>query len=446
LPLDSISGLPNRQKFTADFSRLRAPDATLVMVTLADARHFNEILRALGHEWAEEFIREGAARVFGLLPPGAVLYHVSVLSFTFVLTGDLAPMIDRLIDAFKAPIFCQDVPVVSRAGIGIIACANFSAADALRAGLVAAQDSRGTAQGWAGYDPSRDTAHRRAFIILTQFAAACAASDQLALQFQPKLECASGRPVGAEALLRWRHPTLGAISPAEFIPLAEATDHVHQLTDWVLERALAQSAAWARDGLDLTMAVNVSPHNLAQTGFAETLLRKLDRHRVPAANIELEFTEGALASNNETVIAELARLRREGVNIALDDFGTGFSNLGYLSRLPANIIKIDRSLITPITAEPRAAAVVQSLITLAHHLDYRVVAEGIETADVYALLKSWHCNEAQGFYLSRPLTPDAFATFLATNGSIAPAPARASHVKVHDRRKTYLPLDVSERT
>jgi len=429
--LDTVSGLPNRQKFNADYPALRGPGATLVMVTLADARHFNEILRALGHEWSEEFIYQGAARIHRLLPPGTTLYHVSVLSFTFVLTGALAQVIDRLTASFKTPIFCQDVPVVSRAGIGVIACADFSASDALRAGLVAAQDSRGTAQGWAGYDPQRDTAHRRAFIILTQFTAACAAADQLALHFQPKLDCATGRPVGAEALLRWHHPTLGAISPAEFIPLAEATDHVHQLTDWVLEHALAQSAAWARDGLDLTMAVNVSPNNVAQSGFAETLLRKLDRHRVAPVNIELEFTEGALASNNETVVAELARLRAEGVNIALDDFGTGFSNLAYLSRLPANIIKIDRSLITPITAEPRAAMVVQSLIALAHHLDYRVVAEGIETADVFGLLKSWHCNEAQGYFLSRPLTAEAFTTFLITNGSTTPAPSRADHVKVH---------------
>jgi EAL domain-containing protein (putative c-di-GMP-specific phosphodiesterase class I)/GGDEF domain-containing protein len=429
LPLDTVSGLPNRQKFSADYSRLRGPGATLVMVTLADARHFNEILRALGHEWSEEFICEGASRISGLLPAGTVLYHVSVLSFTFVLRGELAPVIDRIIASFKAPIFCQDVPVVSKIGVGVIACADFSAADALRAGLVAAQDSRGTAQGWAGYDPARDVAHRRAFIILTQFAAACAAADQLALHFQPKLDCATGRPLGAEALLRWRHPSLGAISPAEFIPLAEATDHVHQLTDWVLDHALAQSAAWARDGLDLTMAINVSPHNLAQAGFAKTLLRRLERHRVAPGNVELEFTEGALVTSSETVIAELARLRAEGVNIALDDFGTGFSNLNYLSRLPANILKIDRSLITPISAEPRAATVVQSLIALAHHLDYRVVAEGIETADVYGLLKSWHCNEAQGYYLSRPLTAEAFATFLATNGTAGKT--TAEKVKVH---------------
>ncbi len=431
--LDNVTGLPNRQKFSADYPASRVAGATLVMVTLADARHFNEILRAMGHEWSEEFICEGAARLICLLPADAVVYHVSVLSFTFLMTGDPVPLVERIIAAYKAPIFCQDVPVVSKAGIGVIGCADLSAADVLRAGLVAAQDSRFCPRGWAGYDHARDIAHRRAFIILTQFNTALAASDQLALHFQPKLEFATGRPVGAEALLRWRHPTLGQIPPSEFIPLAEATDHVNQVTEWVLEHALAQSAAWARDGLDLTMAINVSPHNLAQRGFTENFLRKLDRHRLSPANIELEFTEGALATNNETVIAELAKLRDHGVNIALDDFGTGFSNLSYLSRLPANIIKIDRSLIMPIAAEPRAATVVKAFIELAHHLNYRVVAEGIETADVYALLKSWYCNEAQGYFLSRPLTADAFARYLITNGT-APAiasPAQEGQVTVH---------------
>jgi EAL domain-containing protein (putative c-di-GMP-specific phosphodiesterase class I) len=345
---------------------------------------------------------------------------VSVLSFAFVLGSDPQPLIERIITAFMAPIYCQDVPVVTRLGIGVTSCADVTAADVLRAGLVAAQESRGLLRGWARYDRTCDSAHRRAFVILSQLSAAMMSRGQLALNFQPKMEFATGRPVGAEALLRWNHPILGQISPAEFIPLAEATDHVHRLTDWVTENALAQTAAWARDGLDLAMAINVSPHNLSQRGFAEMFMRKLDRHRIASANIELEFTEGALATSSETVIAELTALRAGGVNVALDDFGTGFSNLGYLSKLPANIIKIDRSLVMPIAAEPRAAAVVKSLIALAHHLDYRVVAEGIETADVYALLKSWSCNEAQGYYLSQPLTPEAFAQFLATWGSSSP--------------------------
>ncbi len=430
--LDAVTGLPNRQKFSRDYPRLRAKGASLVMVTLADARHFNEILRALGHEWSEEFICEGAGRIRGDLPAGTDLYHVSILSFAFVLLGDVTRQVRKIRDAFRAPIFCQDVPVMPRLGIGVAVCEDLGALDLLRAGLVAAQDSRGLAEGFAYYDHSRDKAHRRSFLILSQLSAALSSGDQLTLQFQPKIEFASGRVTGAEALLRWNHPLMGQISPAEFIPLAETTDHVHRLTGWVIEAALAQTAIWARDGLDLTTAINVSPHNLSQPGFCDMFVRKLHQHQVHPASVELEFTEGVLATNNETVIAELRALRSHGVNVALDDFGTGFSNLGYISRLPANIIKIDRSLITPIAVDARAATVVQALIALAHRLDYRVVAEGIETAEVYTLLKTWLCNEAQGYFLSRPLTPAAFASFIATRGAGMAMPALAvEHVTVH---------------
>jgi EAL domain-containing protein (putative c-di-GMP-specific phosphodiesterase class I)/GGDEF domain-containing protein len=428
--LDAVTGLPNRQKFTRDYPLLWAAGASLVMVTLADARHFNEILRALGHEWSEEFICEGAARIRTGLPAGTILYHISILSFTFVFVGDVAAQVQRIQEAFRAPIFCQDVPVLPRLGVGVALCEQFGALDLLRAGLVAAQDSRALPEGFAFYDRSRDTAHRRSFLILSQLSAALSSGDQLTLHFQPKIEFSSGRVTGAEALLRWNHPALGQVSPAEFIPLAEATEHVHRLTAWVVEHALAQAAAWARDGLDLTMAINVSPHNLSQPGFCDMFVRKLRQHGVHPACVELEFTEGVLATNNEIVVAALRELRNHGVNVALDDFGTGFSNLGYISRLPANIIKIDRSLILPIVADTRAATVVQTLIALAHRLDYRVVAEGIETAEVYGLLKTWMCNEAQGFYLSRPLTAAAFAKFLATRGAVATMPALAVEGRV----------------
>jgi EAL domain-containing protein (putative c-di-GMP-specific phosphodiesterase class I) len=227
------------------------------------------------------------------------------------------------------------------------------------------------------------------------------------------MDFASGRLAGAEALLRWVHPTLGAISPAEFIPLAETTDHVHQLTAWVLNAALAQGAAWRRDGLNIPISINVSPLNLSQRGFAAGFIELLDRRAVSPGDVELEFTEGVLATNNDIVVSELAALRAQNINVALDDFGTGFSNLGYISRLPANILKIDRSLVLPIAGDRRSALVVQSLIALAHELDYRVVAEGIETAAVYAALKSWGCDDAQGYFISRPLTAPDFALFAA---------------------------------
>ena len=411
--LDPVTGLPNRQRFVQDFSGYVTQSGSLVMVTLADAKHFNEILRALGHEWSDDFVCEGAARIRAAIPKSATLYHVSVLSFAFLHSGPIAQLAAAIQAKFISPIFCQDIPVMPRIGIGAINCVSLNVSEALRACLVAAQESRGLAQGWAVYDPTKDSAHRRGFVILSQLSSALASGDQLRLAFQPKMDFASGRLAGAEALLRWVHPTLGAISPAEFIPLAETTDHVHQLTAWVLNAALAQGAAWRRDGLNIPISINVSPLNLSQRGFAAGFIELLDRRAVSPGDVELEFTEGVLATNNDIVVSELAALRAQNINVALDDFGTGFSNLGYISRLPANILKIDRSLVLPIAADRRSALVVQSLIALAHELDYRVVAEGIETAAVYAALKSWGCDDAQGYFISRPLTAPDFALFAA---------------------------------
>jgi EAL domain-containing protein (putative c-di-GMP-specific phosphodiesterase class I) len=425
--LDPVTGLPNRQKFIQDFRAVSHEHAYLIMITLADAKHFNEILRALGHDWSEEFIFEGAGRIARTALPGTEIYHISILSFAFIVHSVPHPTITKLMTAFSEPIYCQDIPVVPRLGIGIANCRGMDPSDLLRAGLAAAQDSRQLPQGWAEYDRSSDSAHRQGFLILSQLSAALSSGSQLSLNFQPKIEMATGRLAGAEALLRWTHPTLGVISPAEFVRLAEATDHVHKLTEWVLEHALAQAAIWERQGLDLTIAINVSPHNLSQRGFAQHFMERVRRHWVRPSCIELEFTEGVLATNNEIVIAELRELRGHGVGIALDDFGTGFSNLGYISKLPANIIKIDRTLIMPIGADRRAALVVQSLIDLAHRLDYRVVAEGIETATMYSQLKSWNCNEAQGYFISRPLDSEAFANFIATRG-IKPTLALAAPI------------------
>jgi len=417
--LDPITSLPNRQKFVRDYLGFVAENGSLIMVTLADAKHFNDILRALGHEWSDEFICEGVARIRAAIPTSTTLYHVSVLSFAFLHHGPIAKIATALQEKFTAPIFCQDIPVLPRLGIGAIRCAGLNVSEALRAGLVAAQESRANPQGWAVYDPSKDSANRRGFVILSQLSSALASGDQLNLVYQPKLDFASGRLSGAEALLRWNHPSLGAISPAEFIPLSETTDHVHRLTSWVLSAALTQSAAWRAGGLKLPISINVSPLNLSQRGFAAQFIDLLTQTGVAPQDVELEFTEGVLATNNATVVSELAELRAHNIDIALDDFGTGFSNLGYLSRLPANILKIDRSLVLPIATDRRSAVVVQSLIALAHQLDYRVVAEGIETPAIYAALKNWNCDEAQGYFISRPLPPADFADFAARETSAA---------------------------
>jgi EAL domain-containing protein (putative c-di-GMP-specific phosphodiesterase class I)/GGDEF domain-containing protein len=410
--LDPVTYLPNRQQFVADYEELPAGQGDVIMITLTDANHYNGILRALGHDYADDFIRAGAARIRSCVPPQIPLYHVSVISFCFICPDNPERQIAELTAGFASPLLSGGIPIASRIGIGLTARYGLTAADVLRTSLAAAQDSRTSATGWARYNSQADTAHRRGFLMLSQLAAALEATNQLSLNFQPKFDLATGEPTSAEALLRWDHPVLGQVSPAEFIPLAETTAFIHALTDWVLNHAAAEAARWRESGLRLKMAINVSPHNLSRRGFSARVAEVLHNNQVDPATFEFEFTEGALATNNPVALAELGDLRSQGSQIALDDFGTGFSNLSYITHLPADIIKIDQSFIRRIGIDERSALVVRAIIRLAHRLDYSVVAEGIETPDIYRLLKTWQCDEGQGFYMSRPLDATAFKALM----------------------------------
>jgi EAL domain-containing protein (putative c-di-GMP-specific phosphodiesterase class I)/GGDEF domain-containing protein len=406
--LDPITYLPNRRQFNTDYKPV--PGVQLVMMTLSNAKHFTQLVRAIGHEYSEDFMRAGAARLREALPSGCIIYHVSILSFAFLLPDGAPPeLLRKIIDQFSQPLVCGRIPIMTDIALGIADCTDASPAFVLRASLAAAQDSRDSGRDWARYNPKTDTAHQRGFLLLSQLTNAMQADDQLTLHFQPKYAMASGHPTSAEALLRWKHPIFGAISPAEFVPLAEATAHIHPLTDWVLRHAIAQAGAWAAKGMELNIAINISPRNLTRRGFAKRIAEILKLHGVSPSSIELEFTEGVLVSNDHIVLHELQALRDTGIRIALDDFGTGFANFSYITHLPADIIKIDKSFIQKISSDERSALVVRTLIELAHRLDYSVVAEGIETEKVYSLLASWNCDEGQGFYMSPPLDAARFA-------------------------------------
>ncbi len=419
--VDPVTGLPNRRAFLADPARMLATD--LMMVTLADARHFNEILRALGHDTSEAFVRAGVARMRSVVPADVTLYHVSVLSIAFSVAGGAEALAVELARCFSVPLECGGIPILTRVGIGIVAYDRMIDVSALlRAALAAAQDSRRSDRGWSRYDRATDQAHQRGFQLLSDLPAALQADDQLSLLYQPKLDMRSGRCHGAEALLRWVHPTLGPIPPGEFIPLIEATAFIGPLTDWVLNEAIRQSARWRDLGMKLRIAVNVSPHNLSRSGFAAVVTGVLQRYGVDAAAMQLEFTEGALATNEAAVVEALTQLRLLGMSIALDDFGTGFCNLSYLTDLPADVLKIDQTFVRRMAGDRRARLLVRGIIQLAHRLEYRVVAEGIETAAIYRMLEKWRCDEGQGYYISHPLDAARFAAWHSGHRAKADGP------------------------
>lgn len=415
--IDHVSLLPNRESYFAD-GAVALKDHSLFLVTLADARHFNEILRALGQAYADDFIRAGLERLRSVVGSGRAMWHVSVLSFCFAGEGSAAvdeALAEAIARAFVPPIVCRNLPIATRAGVGLLepSATDRPAADALRAVLVAAQESRSRQAGWARYSRATDEAHLRAFRLLTDLRVAVAENQGLDLHFQPRVDLASGRCEGAEALIRWTHPQFGVVSPGEFIPLAEATALIDDVTDWAVDRGLRQVAAWQDAGLRLRTALNVSPMRLRHPGFVETLAAALARHGVAAADIELEFTETAFATHEAQVDKALADIAAMGIEIAIDDFGTGHSNLTYLTRLPAQVIKIDQSFVRPLQNEERCRLLVRSITEMAHALGFRVVAEGIESRDAYDMLRAWTCDEGQGYFMSRPLAAGAFEAWLA---------------------------------
>jgi EAL domain-containing protein (putative c-di-GMP-specific phosphodiesterase class I) len=217
--------------------------------------------------------------------------------------------------------------------------------------------------------------------------------------------------VGVEALLRWSHPLLGDVSPAEFIPLAERTSLMPALTDWVMDNVLKQLATWQKVGMSLNMSINVSVLNLEQRGFVTRYASLLQTHGVEPARVELEVTEGALAQNSRFVTENLRKVADMGSTVAIDDFGTGYSNLSKLQLYSASVLKIDQSLVRRVLDTQHTGILVEGIIALAHKLDYRVVAEGVETAEIYETVANWQCDEAQGYHIARPLTAVIFESW-----------------------------------
>ncbi len=260
------------------------------------------------------------------------------------------------------------------------------------------------------YNASFDETHRRVYAMLRAIPTALA-HGEFRLVYQPKLDVALGRFTAVEALIRWRSPKWGVVSPAEFIPAIENTATIHLLTEWVLHTALAQTAAWQAQGLYTSVAVNVSARNLEHPHFVKIVRNACRTHGVDPRHLDIECTENAVLTG-ERSLGVLAELRDLGVQASLDDFGVGYSNLACLQSLPVGLLKIDQSLVKPIADNYRAWTLLQSLISLGHTLGYRVLAEGVETADIYALLADAGCDAMQGYFLSKPVEAGEVLAFM----------------------------------
>lgn len=416
--IDPVSGLPNRLQLEEDLKdmamdSMAGGERLAALINLASPAQLSDAVRAMGGGYLDEIIGEAVRGLEGSVGRSSTVYHVAQTEFAFIAPPGTA--CDDFRDALTAMLRRRAASGTSRfvttATVGVSAFdpSVIKPADLLRNLHSAARHAFESDSGVSVYLPDQDALYQRRFWLVNEFGAALESSGQLRLVFQPKIDLFSGACIGAEALLRWTHPEFGDVSPGEFIPIVEQTSMVRATTQWVLDNAMRQLAAWRADALKLECSVNVSVVNLLEPDFCERVVAGLRRHGLPASSLSLEITESALMKNPKLAQATLAALDQAGVKLAIDDFGTGYSSLAYLQSLPVQVVKIDQSFVRGIESDERRRALVSAMIKLAHDLGHRVVAEGVETVDVVHVLQTANCDEAQGYLYARPLAPQAFA-------------------------------------
>jgi EAL domain-containing protein (putative c-di-GMP-specific phosphodiesterase class I) len=277
------------------------------------------------------------------------------------------------------------------------------------------------AHGPALYDRGQDPYSPERLALIAQLRRAIA-ERELTVLYQPQGDVATGTLTGVEALVRWQHPEHGLLPPDRFIPLAEHTGLIRPLTSYVLDTALAQCRAWADEGLDLNVAVNVTGRDLLDLRFPDEVDEALAKWSIPPRRLELEITENTVLTDPARALGVLTRLHRLGVSVAIDDFGSGNSSLGYLKRLPVNVLKVDKAFVLNMVENDDDAVIVRSTIDLGHNLGLKVVAEGVETKSAWTRLAALGCDIIQGYYLGRPMTADAIRELERSRAAAPPMP------------------------
>jgi diguanylate cyclase (GGDEF)-like protein len=422
---DTLTQLPNRVMLTEELERRiaeAADEGGALAVHFIDLDGFKLVNDTMGHEAGDYLLQEVAQRLQGILRDSDFLARISGDEFIIVTpvneSGNSPLFAERIKRVFEAPVLLNGRSFQLTASIGV---SHYPQDAHSGTGLLRHADSamyrvkRTGKNGIFVFDGAGDRELER-MRELEQLLREAIGQNQLYLEYQPLYELKSGRLVTLEALIRWRHPELGVVSPADFIPLAEHSGLIIPLGNWVLDEACRQIAAWRQLGMtDVTVSVNVSAVQVAQSNFYDIVASTLTHHGLTGAALELELTERVVLEGLDAVSQTLDKLQRLGVSIAIDDFGTGYSSLAYLENLQVDTIKIDRTFISNLRrprGEPQfSLALIEAIVSLAGHLDVRVVAEGIETTEQCQLLKTLGVAVGQGYYFSKPLSPEDILLF-----------------------------------
>jgi diguanylate cyclase (GGDEF)-like protein len=433
---DALTGLPNRLLFRehAGHAIGEAMGDRGPAVALIDLDRFKDVNDTLGHNAGDRLLVQVAERLVQTVGERATVARFGGDEYGILLpdVGDASAAvaaIEPVLDALSQSFIVDGFTLHVRASIGVALYPDHGRdVDALlqRAdvAMYLAKENHGGVQ---IYTADRDQHSRRRLALISDLRQAIE-DGQLFLHYQPKAELETGEIVGVEALVRWRHPKQGNVDPEEFVSLAERTGLIGPLTDHVLDMALEQCAMWHRAGFAISVAVNLSVHNVYDSGLPQRVTALLDRWGLHPECLEFEITESTLMANPTAATEALATLRGMGVKLAIDDFGTGYSSLTYLKQLPVHELKIDRSFVRNLATDDNDAIIVRSTIELARNLDLSVLAEGVEDAQAWEQLAALGCDRVQGFYLSRPLGAAELTAWLF------------SHVPGEERRVVRRPV------
>jgi diguanylate cyclase (GGDEF)-like protein len=422
---DPLTQLPNRAAVKRALENLVSDvgaggSAALLLIDISNLRDINA---SLGLQVGDEVLREAARRLQQAVATEHTLARLGETQFLVLVPGCTAE---------RALLYAEQLAAVIRSGFHLagvsldlrLACAvclfpdhGASSDELLQRVQVALEDAGETRARVALYRPGQDAQHRRRLALITDLRRAID-QDQLSLVYQPKVEMASRSVRSLEALVRWQHPQLGAVSPGEFVPLAERTGGSRALTNWVLAAAIRQMGEWRGLGLELELAVNLSAPDILDPDLCEEILKLLRQYRVESTSLLLEITESAVMQDPHTAARNMQLLRIAGVRFAIDDFGTGHSSLSQLRVLPVDELKIDRSFLSPAGTD---VVIVTSTIELGHSMGLKVVGEGVEEAATWNLLRGLGCDFAQGYLISRPLPTADVPAFVRQANQLLPA-------------------------
>lgn len=418
---DTLTDLPNRtllqDRLQQAILAAKRDKKTLALLVM-DLDRFKEINNILGHHYGDLVLQQVGPRLREVLRESDTVARLggdefAVLLLSIGLDGAILTA-EKILRHFLTPfvVDCLSLEVGTSIGISLFPEHGDDANTLLRRADMAMYEAKQQSTGYAVYSPQHER-HNSSHLILMGDLRHAIDRNELFLQYQPKIDLRNRSIIGVEALVRWQHPARGTVPPDQFIPLSEQGGLIKPLTLWVLKAALSQCHAWHQAGLKLSVAVNLSARNLQDPQLPDQVARLLQAYDLGPGWLHLEITESVIMADPTRAMEILNQLSKMEVHLSIDDFGTGYSSLGYLKKLPVDEIKIDKSFVKEMAVETDDAMIVRSTIDLAHNLGLKVVAEGIETQEIYDRLVALGCDAAQGYYISRPVSPADLLGWLA---------------------------------